>query len=274
MLIKQQIMENFEQTVDKTNENNIERLLNNIKKCGGITIEQSEILFKRYIDKKNSGYEIEDIIERTVLIIVNEGLARHVVNKNFGYNEDLYSVAKVGLIKAIDNFDLDKKIRFATFAAKVIFNEVLMYLRAEKRRFENNISTLSLDSPIDESKKDCAEVYDIVADDNNFVTQIAEADYCRYIERLFVYLSPLEQKVIIYTIGLKGAPVLNQSQIAQRLNIAQSYVSRIMSKIPNMLLILLNGQTSDNLLEYQKLTRRCYKLVTEEDILAIESRGM
>ncbi|MBQ3502156.1 MAG: hypothetical protein IJA72_00625, partial [Clostridia bacterium] len=134
MLIKQQIMENFKQMVDRTTENNIGKILKYLKGCGGISKEQNEMLLRKYIEKKNKGYEIEDIIERTILIMANDGLIWYIVSQHFGGDPDMYSVAKIGMIKAIDHFSFDRDCSFASFASKVMINEVLMCKRAEKRQ--------------------------------------------------------------------------------------------------------------------------------------------
>ena len=260
MLIKQQINENFENSLGNVTEYNIELFLKQIKNAGGITKEQNEILLKNYINKKNNGWQIEDIIERTILIMANDALIWYVVNKYFGYNEDLYSVAKMGMIKAVDYFSFDRECSFPSFATRVMINEILMCKRVEKKSIETLGGILSLDSSVEDADGDEVVRYAFFASDDDFVGEIAEQDYCRYIEKLFVYLTPIEQKVMIYTYGLFENEPLNQVQVAQKIGVTQSYVSRMTTQAREKVKALLSYENKIEDEKYKKLTSKTYPL--------------
>ncbi len=261
MLIKQRIIENFEQELDNVKEWSIEIFIKGIKRSGGITNEQNEILLKRYIDKKVKGIEIENIIERTILILVNDGLIWYVVGQNFGQDEELYSIAKLGMIKAIDNFSFDRDCSFASFATKVMINEILMYKRKQRRQIESIIGVSSLDASIEDDGYEGRVKYDIIPCEDDFVEKIAEQEYCRYIEKFFVYLSPTEQKVMIHTFGLFGNSPLNQNEVSEMVGVSQSYVSRLLNSVPQKLKFLINNKDNLESEEYKRLVRKRYELV-------------
>lgn len=265
MLIQQQIEANdFETLIDNTNDNNVERTLNYIKTSGGIDFDKNEILFKRYHDKRERGVELDHIIERTILIMGHDRFIYYILNKHFGYDQDLYSIGKIGLIKAIDNFCFGRQA-FATFATKVIINEILMYKRRQKTHIEGRCVISSLDGPpneinINDGGRD-GDLYSIIPDDEDFTEDIINKCYYEYIESLFKYLTPVEQKIAIYGFGLFGVKLLTQTEIAKKVNLAQSYVSRLLKQIPQKLFILINGDSTSNKAEYQKLIKKQYGLV-------------
>ena len=265
MLIKQQIIKNFEQELDNTKEWNIDALIKKIKQCGGVTKEQNEILLKRYIAKKNEIAEIESIIERTILILANDGLIWYVVGQHFGSDEDLYSIAKFGMIKAIDNFSFDRDCSFASFATKVMINEILMHKRKEKRQIETTFGVTSLDGPIDDRCEGVAN-YDMLASEEDFVEEIVEQGYCEYVEKFFVYLTPTEQKVMIHTFGLFGNKALTQVGVSKKVGISQSHVSRLLESVPQKLKFLINNTHNFESEEYKRLTKKRYELVKEDKI--------
>lgn len=260
MLIKEQIARNFEDMLNEVKEYDVERFVKEIKLDGGITGEQNEILLKRYIEKRLKGVPLGRIIERTILILANDGLIWYVVGRHFGYDEDLYSVAKFGMIKAVDNFSFDRDCSFASFATRVMINEVLMHKRTQSRQIETVLSIESLDAPIDSDKSGGGVRYDLLAAEDDLVEEIAEQEYLKYIESLFIYLTPIEQKVIIHTFGLFGHKPLNQLEISKKIGVSQSYISRLTESVPKKLKILITNKDSE---EYQKLTRKTYELVTE-----------
>lgn len=259
MLIKKQIITNFEQELDNVKDWNVEVIINKIRCSGGVTNEQNEILLKRYIDKKSKIAEIESIIERTILILANDGLIWYVVGQHFGSDEDLYSIAKFGMIKAIDNFRFDRDCSFASFATKVMINEILMYKRKQKKQVESTIGVTSLDASIEDDGYEGRVKYDIIPSEDNFVEEISEQEYCRYIEKFFVYLTPKEQKVMIHTFGLYGNPPLNQSEVSKKVGISQSYVSRLLEKLPQKLRVLMCVKCNEESDEYKQFTRKRYE---------------
>ncbi len=265
MLIKQQIENNyFVELLDKTNNNNIERVLYYIKKDGGINYERSKILFDRFYDKREFGIDLDEIIERTLLILLNDGLIYFILNKHFDYDQDLYSIGKIGLIKAVDTYDINKN-SFATYAGRVIMNEVLMYKRNCSTKIEGKQKIASLDEPLDieahDGERDCS-LYGIIPDEEDFVEEVAETDLCKYVVKFIKYLTPTEQQILVYSYGLFNQPILTQIQISQKLNIGQAYVSRLLSKIPDKLKVLMNGENG-NSEQYNKIMQSYHKSISK-----------
>lgn len=166
---------------------------------------------------------------RDELIIQNMALVTYIVSHNFSSQlcyddmDDFISIGTIGLIKAIDTFDSTKNYSFATYATRVIFNEVLMYLRKCKKWNTH----MSLQQPIKQSYlHEEITLEETLADDTNFVEEIlTNFDY----EDANILLSELnekEQEILKYYFGFYP-PRLNQRDIAKKLNLSQSYISRI-----------------------------------------------
>lgn len=168
---------------------------------------------------------------RKRLIEHNLRLVAHVIKKysSSGTNtDDLMSLGTIGLIKAIDSFDITNGTRFATYASKCLQNEILMYFRSRKKLS----GEVSLGDAIDTDKDGNPLTYmdiicceDTIADDLDFKMKLEKAMWA--IDKL---LSPRERTIIILRYGLDGNPPVPQREIAERLNISRSYVSRIEKK--------------------------------------------
>ncbi len=185
--------------------------------------EESEYL-KRY---KNGDSEAKNII-----IEHNLRLVAHIVKKycsNTNEQDDLISIGTIGLIKAVNTFDDKKGIKLATYASKCIENEVLMYFRSQKKTSQD----ISINEPIDSDSEgnpltlmDIISVEDTIADDID--NSITIGKLYRYIEELE---DEREKTIIILRYGLYGLNPLTQIEIAKKLNISRSYVSRIEKKV-------------------------------------------
>ena len=159
-------------------------------------------------------------------------LVAHVVKKyseKGAETDDLISIGTIGLIKAITTFDPDKGARLATYAAKCIDNEILMYFRSEKKRSGD----ISLQEPIGKDK-DGNEVslLDKLYDEDADVFD--KVDLKMQVKRLYECmrkrLAKRESAVLQLRYGLCGYLPLTQNEIAKKLNISRSYVSRIEKK--------------------------------------------
>lgn len=172
-----------------------------------------------------------DTEARKKLIEHNLRLVAHVIKKyaSSGTNtDDLMSLGTIGLIKAIDSFDITNGTRFATYASKCLQNEILMYFRSRKKLS----GEVSLGDAIDTDKDGNPLTYmdiicceDTIADDLDFKMKLEKAMWA--IDKL---LSPRERTIIILRYGLDGNPPVPQREIAERLDISRSYVSRIEKK--------------------------------------------
>ncbi len=176
------------------------------------------------IKRKEAG----DEEARAKLIEHNLRLVAHVIKKyysNTADQDDLISIGTIGLIKAVSTFKSDKGIRLATYAARCIENEVLMYFRSTKKSAQD----LHFGDPIDTDKDGNAlTLVDVVADDVNIADEI---DKKLKLERLKVLLETRlddrEKEIIKMRYGIGGRNELTQRQVAAILGISRSYVSRI-----------------------------------------------
>lgn len=159
------------------------------------------------------------------MFLDNKGLIYYIVN-HMGYNqsmseyEDLVSEGRIGLMKAIRKFDSTRDIKFATWATPCITNEIFMYLRKNKKH--NGV--ISLEEPT--ADKLC--VGDLIEDERAyFVEEVEESEeYAKLIYYILNYLPTKLKCCILYSMAEK-----KQNEIAEILNLSQSYVSRIMKKV-------------------------------------------
>lgn len=165
---------------------------------------------------------------RGVLIEHNLRLVAHIVKKfdNTGEDvDDLISIGTIGLIKAINTFDADKKIRLATYSARCIENEILMHLRSTRKVR----SEVSLYDPIGVDKEgNEINMSDVLGTENDLVAETVEIQ-CENerLARQMTKLSPREQMVINMRFGIPDGQSRTQRDIAKQLGISRSYVSRI-----------------------------------------------
>lgn len=172
-----------------------------------------------------------DTSARPELIVHNLRLVAHVVKKYYTSNadtEELISIGTVGLIKAVSTFNNSKSTRFATYAAKCIDNEILMYFRSAKKSARD----VYLDEPVDVDKDgNSMSLMDIIAEDDNMVdridTMIKSRQLYGFVENS---LDDREREIILYRYGLYGKKPLTQREVAEKLDISRSYVSRIEKK--------------------------------------------
>jgi len=160
------------------------------------------------------------------LLKINERLCYHIANrfKNVDDIEDLVSIAKIGLIKAYKNFDLDKGIKFVTYASKLIHNEILMHNR-KMRRHKNNVSLDSvLTVDFDGSELTLIDVLPAEIKDTHF----EDYDGLKAIlDMTLKQLSERDRKIF----KMYFFERMKQQDIANKFNIAQSYISRLIKKI-------------------------------------------
>lgn len=176
-------------------------------------------------------YRNGDDEARKLLIEHNLRLVAHVVKKYYDTNfdsDDLISIGTIGLIKAISSFNENKGTKLATYAARCIENEILMYFRAQKKTSLD----VFINDPIDTDKEGNAlTLLDVIASDFSMVDDIDTRLKIRKLrEFLKTALNDRERKIIILRYGLGGKPPLPQREVAKRLQISRSYVSRIEKK--------------------------------------------
>ena len=143
--------------------------------------------------------------------------------------EDLVSIGSVGLIKGVNTYKLDKNIKLATYASRCIDNEILMFLRKNKKRrgeisFEDN---LSFDSEGNE-----LHLEDVLGTDSDIVTKgLEEETDKRLLYEEIEKLNERDKKIMIMRYGLYNTEEMTQKDVASLLGISQSYISRIEKKV-------------------------------------------
>ncbi len=186
-----------------------------------LTPEEERYYLQEY---KQGSLEAKDI-----LIQRNLRLVAHIVKKYQGAGEDsddLISIGTIGLIKAIQTFDFQKASRLSTYAARCIDNELLMLLRSKKKSNKE----VSLYEPIGTDKEgNEISLLDVIESEPvDVVRNYSLKQDIDYLYQLLPkILSPREQEIITLRYGLYGKEELTQREIAKRLNISRSYVSRI-----------------------------------------------
>ncbi len=169
---------------------------------------------------------------RSKLIEHNLRLVAHIIKKyysNIKEQDELISIGTIGLIKAVSTFDYLKGNKFATYASKCIENEILMYFRS-RRKSQGDIY---IDEPIDTDKDgNQLTLIDIIGDEENIIEQIDLSIQSRQLyDFLEKNLEEREFEIIKYRYGLYGCTPLTQREVAEKLKISRSYVSRIEKKI-------------------------------------------
>ena len=171
-----------------------------------------------------------DADARSKLIEHNLRLVAHIVKKYYttGEQDDLISIGTIGLIKAVDSFDSGKGIRLATYAARCIENEILMYFRTLKK----SAGDLSLSEAIDSDKDgNTLSLYDVLCSEDTILSQVLlEMNVKRLYELLDDVLDARERHILRLRYGLGGQKEYTQREVAQGLGISRSYVSRIEKK--------------------------------------------
>ena len=173
---------------------------------------------------------------RTKLIEHNLRLVAHIIKKYYGSSaeqEDLISIGTIGLIKAVSTFNYEKGTRFATYAARCIENEILMYFRNKKKYAQD----VSISDPIDCDKDgNSLSLMDIMADEHSVSEDIEDRLRAEKLYKsISEVLSPREKEIIYLRYGLKGRKAYTQREVAKRLGISRSYVSRIEKKALGLL---------------------------------------
>ena len=181
-----------------------------------------------YLERSLAG----DLEARNILVEHNLRLVAHIIKKYYTQSaeqEDLISIGTIGLIKAVDTFRPERKIRLATYASRCIENEILMYLRKNAAQR----TEVSFDEPLS-TDWDGKELLlsDVLGTDGDTVMRPIEADVDRKLLRDAVgKLSSREQDIITLRFGLGGKKEMTQKEVADRMGISQSYISRLEKRI-------------------------------------------
>jgi len=188
-----------------------------------LSAEEEKALFKQM--KSGDGKA------RDKLISHNLRLVAHIVKRytNSLEADDLLSVGTIGLVKAIDSFDYDKKVQLSTYAARCINNEILMLIRSNKKH-KNVVSLNSLTTNNDEDKE--LELQDVIAsDDEEIFAQVETNLTVQKVKKIIeTKLDEREKVVMKLRYGIDSDKAYTQKEIADKLGISRSYISRIENK--------------------------------------------
>ena len=193
---------------------------------------------RRYLELAQKG----DLEARNILIERNLRLVAHIMKKYYAQTadqEDLISIGTIGLIKGITTYDPSKGARLATYAARCVENEILMYFRSQRKSAQD----VSLSDYIDTGADGAPlALMDMVAEDCDLLEQICSREMAQQLHRaLDGCLTEQEKQVIVLRYGLDGQPPKRQREVAQITGISRSYVSRIEKKALEKLRRALDG---------------------------------
>ena len=172
-----------------------------------------------------------DMDARNTLIEHNLRLVMHIIKKyytNTADAEDLVSIGTIGLIKAVNTFDIKKRIKLATYASRCIENEILMHFRGQKKSAGDVSLSDALDS---DGEGDGLSLLDTIADDTDMLENLARRESILQVRKTVdAVLSGREAEIIRLRYGLSGQPPMPQREVAEKIGISRSYVSRIEKK--------------------------------------------
>ena len=179
---------------------------------------------RHYLELAASG----DPQAKNILIERNLRLVAHIMKKYYASasdQEDLISIGTIGLIKAVSTFDSSKGARLATYAARCVENEILMYFRSQKKACLD----VSLSDYIETGADGTAlSLMDVVSEDDDLLEQVSARESARQVRQAMGQcLTPQEHQVICLRYGLDGTMPCRQREVAEKIGISRSYVSRI-----------------------------------------------
>jgi len=189
-----------------------------------LTSEEERELLLRLADGDDDARK--KLVEKNLRLVVY--IAKKFENSMFNI-EDLISIGTIGLMKAINSFNIDKNIKLATYASRCIENEILMYLRKTQK-----IKTeISIDEPIntDAEGNDLALADILGSENDNIFKQVEDNDNKKVIDMAIKSLDSREKVIMELRYGFDGKNELTQKEVADKLGISQSYISRIEKKV-------------------------------------------
>lgn len=197
--------------------------------CGGGAFPKplSEKKEREYLERFANG----DMEARNKLVEHNLRLVAHIIKKYYGTQseqDDLVSIGTIGLIKAINTFEPDKKTRLSSYASRCIENEILMHFRSAKKSAQD----VSLNETIDTDKDgNPLTLLDIMAVDDDILDNLdVKLNSQKLGQFINEELTEREKTIIILRYGLGGREPMTQKNVAKMMNISRSYVSRIETK--------------------------------------------
>ncbi len=211
----------------------LKKILKFLKECLFFTTSYSINVFPEPLDKETEDKYISrslmgDKEARSKLIEHNLRLVAHIVKKYDNFKEDpddLISIGTIGLIKGIDSYSPNKNVKLTTYVAKCAENEILMHFRSNKK----NMNNVSLNDCIglDKDGNEITFVDIIKEQEVDIMEDVYLRDNINLLKKFINVLNDREKKIIIMRYGLLNEEEQTQKQIAKKLHISRSYVSRI-----------------------------------------------
>ena len=191
--------------------------------------EEEEEYIKKLAEENNLEAR-QILVERNLRLVVY--IAKKFENTGIGI-EDLISIGTIGLMKGVNTFNSDKKIKLATYASRCIENEILMFLRKNNR----TKGEVSIDEPINiDSEGNDLSLGDILGTDNDSIYKsIEDEENKKILKNAIQGLNKREKTIMQLRYGFDGKDELTQKEVADRLGISQSYISRLEKKVINNL---------------------------------------
>lgn len=188
-----------------------------------LSAHEEELLLARAVDGDQQAKEI--LIERNLRLVA------HIVKKYYASRadqDDLISIGTIGLIKAVNSYQPDKKIKLATYSARCIENEILMYFRSLRKQG----TEVSLSDPIDSDKEgNPLSLLDVLSCEDHVLEDLERTDQHKLLRRFLAEsLNDRERRILELRYGLSGQVPLPQREVAEICGISRSYISRIEKK--------------------------------------------
>ena len=184
----------------------------------------------------NDEWARQTLIEHNLRLVVY--IAKRFENTGIGI-EDLVSIGTIGLVKAINTFRVDKNIKLATYASRCIENEILMYIR----KCSGRGAEVSIDEPLnvdwDGNELLLSDV--LASEDDCILTEMEQNEERANIRRAVASLDEREREIIELRYGMRGGDEMTQKEVADKLGISQSYISRLEKKIIEKLRVELES---------------------------------
>lgn len=186
--------------------------------------QEEENYIKLYYYEKNSQAK-DKLIKHNLRLVAHIAKKYHIKNVD---QDDLISIGTIGLIKSINTFKPEKNIRLSSYSARCIENEILMYLRSSSK-FSSDIS---IEEPIETDKNgNSLTLIDTIASDKSIENEIdKKIETQKLYKHIIKLLSPRERIIMCLRYGIGGAKPLPQREVAEKLKISRSYVSRLEKK--------------------------------------------
>ena len=208
-------------------------IINFIKNLFFFTGSYSNNLFLEPLSNEEEEHYLEllekgDVDARNKLIEHNLRLVAHIVKKfhdDSNIQDDLISIGTIGLIKGIDTYKRSKNIRLTTYCSRCIQNEILMYYRSNNK-YNKNIS-INEGIGYDKDGNEITILDILKSDSPDYALDLYEKENINLISDYFKVLKNQEKEILTYRYGLNNQDELTQKEIAKKLNISRSYVSRI-----------------------------------------------